>query len=148
RLRYAYFIKCVGVVKDAAGNVVEVRCTYDPATRGGDAPDGRKVKATIHWVSAEHALPIETRLYDSLFTKSNPDDVPEGESFLSVMNPNSLEVVRSFVEPSVKGAAPGAKYQFERIGYFAVDPDSAPDKLVFNRAVGLKDSYTKIAGEK
>lgn len=148
RLRYAYFIKCVGVVKDAAGNVVELRCTYDPATRGGDAPDGRKVKATIHWVSAQHALPVETRLYDPLFIKPNPDDVPEGESFLNMLNPNSLEVARSFVEPSVKNASPGDKFQFERMGYFCVDPDSAPGKLVFNRAVGLKDSYAKIAGEK
>ena len=143
RLRYAYFVKCVGVVKDEAGNVVEVRCTYDPATRGGDAPDGRKVKATIHWVSAQHALPIETRLYDSLFTKPNPDDMPEGQTFLDAMNPNSLEVVQSFIEPSVKNAQPGDKFQFERLGYFAVDPDSTPDKLVFNRAVGLKDSYAK-----
>jgi glutaminyl-tRNA synthetase len=143
RLRYAYFIKCVGVVKDEAGNVVEVRCTYDPATRGGDAPDGRKVKATIHWVSAQHALPIETRLYEPLFTKPNPDDMPEGQTFLDAINPNSLEVVRSFVEPSVKNAQPGDKFQFERMGYFCVDPDSAPDKLVFNRAVGLKDSYAK-----
>jgi len=143
RLRYAYFIKCTSVVKDAAGNVVEVCCTYDPATRGGDSPDGRKVKATIHWVSAEHAIGCEVRLYDHLFAKPAPEDVPEGESFLSALNPNSLEVLQSVIEPSVHGAAPGTAYQFERTGYFVIDPDSAQNKLVFNRAVGLKDSYAK-----
>jgi glutaminyl-tRNA synthetase len=143
RLRYAYFIKCIGVVKDDAGNIIEVRCTYDPATRGGDAPDGRKVKATIHWVSAEHALPCEVRLYEPLFTKPNPDDVEEDGHFLDNLNPNSLEVLQSVVEPSVKAASAGAHYQFERTGYFTVDPDSTPAKLVFNRAVGLKDSYAK-----
>jgi glutaminyl-tRNA synthetase len=144
RLRYAYFIKCVGVVKDAAGKVVEVRCTYDPATRGGDAPDGRKVKATIHWVSAEHAVLAEARLYESLFTKPNPDDVEEDGHFLDNLNPNSLEVISPcYVEPSVRGAQAGATLQFERTGYFCLDPDSRPDKLVFNRAVGLKDSYAK-----
>jgi glutaminyl-tRNA synthetase len=144
RLRYAYFIKCVGVVKDDAGNIVEVRCTYDPATRGGDAPDGRKVKATIHWLSAEHALPCEVRLYESLFTKPNPDDVEEDGHFLDNLNPNSLEVLQSVIEPSAQNTAnAGAHYQFERTGYFVVDPDSTPAKLVFNRAVGLKDSYAK-----
>jgi glutaminyl-tRNA synthetase len=144
RLRYAYFIKCVGVVKDDAGNIVELRCTYDPATRGGDAPDGRKVKATIHWVSAGHALPCEVRLYESLFTKPNPDDVEEDGHFLDNLNPNSLEVLQSVIEPSVKDVAAGAHYQFERTGYFVVDSDSTPAKRVFNRAVGLKDSYAKI----
>jgi glutaminyl-tRNA synthetase len=144
RLRYAYFVKCVGVVKDDAGNIVEVRCTYDPATRGGDAPDGRKVKATIHWVSAEHALPCEVRLYEHLFTKPNPDDVEEDGHFLDNLNPHSLDVLQSVIEPSVKGASAGAQFQFERTGYFVVDPDSTPEKQVFNRAVGLKDSYAKV----
>ncbi len=147
RLRYGYFIKCEGVVKDAAGNVVELRCTYDPATRGGSAPDGRKVKATIHWVSAAHALPIEARLYDHLFTRPDPDDVEEGESFLSYLNPKSLEVVQGFAEPSVAGSPVGKHYQFERLGYFVVDPDSTPERLVFNRAVGLKDAWAKAAGQ-
>ena len=144
RLRYAYFIKCVGVVKDEAGNVVEVRCTYDPATRGGDSPDGRKVKATIHWVAADEALPVEVRHYDHLFNKPNPDQAPEGQSFLDNINPHSLEVLHSVVEPSVKDAAPGSRYQFERNGYFCVDADSTEGKLVFNRIVGLKDSWAKI----
>ncbi|MFC1466048.1 MAG: glutamine--tRNA ligase/YqeY domain fusion protein [Candidatus Brachytrichaceae bacterium NZ_4S206] len=146
RLRYGYFIKCVDVVKDAAGNVVELRCTYDPATRGGSALDGRKVKATIHWVSAAHALPIEARLYDHLFTRPDPDDVEEGESFLDYLNPKSLEVVQGFAEPSVAGSPAGKHYQFERLGYFVVDPDTTPDRLVFNRAVGLKDAWAKVAG--
>jgi glutaminyl-tRNA synthetase len=144
RLRYAYFIKCVGVVKDEAGNVVELRCTYDPATRGGDAPDGRKVKATIHWVSADEALPVEVRHYDHLFNKPNPDQAPEGQTFLDNLNPNSLEVLNSFVEPSLKDAALGSRYQFERNGYFCVDADSVGEKLVFNRIVGLKDTWAKI----
>jgi glutaminyl-tRNA synthetase len=147
RLRYAYFIKCVGVVKDENGNIVELRCTYDPATRGGDAPDGRKVKATIHWVSASHAVEAEVRLYDHLFTKPNPDDVPEGSSIVDVLNPNSLEVLQSYIEPSVAGAPVGKHYQFERMGYFVVDSDSSENKLVFNRAVGLKDSWAKVAGQ-
>ncbi|MFN4292910.1 MAG: glutamine--tRNA ligase/YqeY domain fusion protein [Thermoflexales bacterium] len=147
RLRYGYFIKCEGVVKDAAGNVVELRCTYDPATRGGNAPDGRKVKATIHWVSAAHALPIEARLYDHLFTRPDPDDVEEGESFLSYLNPKSLEVAQGFAEPSVAGSPVGKHYQFERLGYFVVDPDSTPERPVFNRAVGLKDAWAKAAGQ-
>ncbi|WP_169238219.1 glutamine--tRNA ligase/YqeY domain fusion protein [Candidatus Roseilinea sp. NK_OTU-006] len=149
RLRYGYFIKCEGVVKDAAGNVVELRCTYDPATRGGNAPDGRKVKATIHWVSAAHALPIEARLYDHLFTRPDPDNInaEEGENFLSYLNPKSLEVVQGFAEPSVAGSPVGKHYQFERLGYFVVDPDSTPERPVFNRAVGLKDSWAKVAGQ-
>jgi glutaminyl-tRNA synthetase len=142
RLRYAYFIKCVGVVKDAAGQVVELRCTYDPATRGGDAPDGRKVKSTIHWVSTAHALEAEVRLYDRLFLKPDPDDAPAGETFFANLNPNSLEVLSTaYVEPSLKGAAPGSRCQFERNGYFCVDPDSANGKLVFNRTVSLKSDY-------
>jgi glutaminyl-tRNA synthetase len=145
RLRYAYFVKCVGVVKDEAGNVVELRCTYDPATRGGDAPDGRKVKATLHWVSAAHALEAEVRLYDRLFTQADPDKVAEGQDFTASLNPNSLEVLPGCcVEPSLKSAKPGDKFQFERQGYFCVDPDSANGKLVFNRAVSLKDTWAKI----
>ncbi len=144
RLRYAYFIKCTGVVKDDAGNIVELRCTYDPATRGGDAPDGRKVKATIHWVSADKGLPVEVRVYDHLFNKPNPDSAPEGKTFLDNLNPNSLEVINSVIEPSVQGAASGTRYQFERNGYFCIDPDSTGDRMVFNRVVGLKDSWAKI----
>lgn len=142
RLRYAYLLTCTSVVKDAAGNVSEVHATYDPATRGGDAPDGRKVKSTIHWVSAEHALEAEVRLYDRLF--NNPDPEESGD-FIADLNPNSLTVVpRCFVEPSLKSAAPLEKFQFERTGYFCVDLDSTPEKLVFNRTVSLRDSWAKI----
>jgi glutaminyl-tRNA synthetase len=145
RLRWAYFIKCQEVVKDAAGNVVELRCTYDPATRGGNAPDGRKVKATIHWVSASHALDAEVRLYDHLFAKPDPDDVPEGKTYLDNLNPGSLVVLQGCkLEPSLAGAPVGSRYQFERLGYFAVDKDSAPGKPVFNRAVTLRDTWAKI----
>ena len=144
RLRYAYFIKCTEVVKDEAGTVVEVRCTYDPTTRGGDAPDGRKVKATIHWVSAEHAVLAEVRQYDHLINKVNPDSASDSQNFTDYLNPNSLEVLHSYVEPSLKGAASGSRYQFERNGYFCVDPDSTPSHLVFNRTVSLKDTWSKI----
>jgi len=147
RLRYGYFIRCTDVVKDTAGNVVELRCTYDPDTRGGSAPDGRKVKATIHWVSAAHALPVEARLYDHLFTRPDPDDVEEGESFLGALNPKSLEVVEGFAEPSVADSPIGKHYQFERLGYFVTDPDSTPARLVFNRAVTLKDAWARAAGQ-
>jgi glutaminyl-tRNA synthetase len=143
RLRNAYLITCRDVVKDAAGNVVSLKCTYDPATRGGDAPDGRKVKATLHWVSAAHAVDAEVRLYDRLFTVEEPGagDV----DFLSQLNPNSLEVLRNCkVEPALADAPAGARYQFERIGYFAVDPDSTEGRPVFNRTVTLKDSWAKI----
>jgi glutaminyl-tRNA synthetase len=133
-------------VKDAAGNVTEVHCTYDPATRGGDSPDKRKVKATIHWVSAKDAVDAEVRLYDYLFTKPDPEDVPDGQDWKANINPNSLEVLPAAkVEPSVRGAQPGASFQFERTGYFTVDKDSTPDKLVFNRSVSLKDSWAKEA---
>ncbi len=146
RLRYAYFLKCESVVKDASGNVVEVHCTYDPATRGGDAPDGRKVKSTIHWLSAAHAIPAEVRLYDRLFSSPNPEDAEEGESFLDNINPDSLEVLASaMVEPGLAGAAPGRRVQFERQGYFCVDPDSKNGKLVFNRTVSLKSDYHVIS---
>jgi glutaminyl-tRNA synthetase len=144
RLRYGYFIKCERVVKDErTGEVVELRCTYDPATRGGNAPDGRKVKATIHWVSAAQAVPAEVRLYDHLFTKPDPSDVEEGQDYKANLNPSSLVVLKSLVEPGLAGAAVGSRYQFERQGYFCVDPDSAPGALVFNRAVGLRDSYAR-----
>ncbi len=146
RLRYAYFITCVGYVKNAAtGEVVELQCVYDPATRGGDAPDGRKVKATLHWVSARHAVEAEVRLYDHLFLKSDPGDVGEGEDFKSSLNPQSLETLPScLVEPGVKNAAIGSRYQFERQGYFCVDLDSSEERLVFNRTVTLKDTWAKI----
>jgi len=145
RLRYAYFIKCVEAVKDAGGAVVELRCTYDPATRGGDAPDGRKVKATIHWVSATHAVPAEVRLYDRLFLKEDPEDVVEGQDFLASLNPNSLQLLTGcWVEPGLAQVKAGTIYQFERQGYFCVDPDSANGTLAFNRAVSLKDEWAKI----
>jgi glutaminyl-tRNA synthetase len=144
RLRYAYFVRCTNVVKDASGNVTEVHCTYDPATKGGDSPDKRKVKATIHWVSANDAVDAEVRLYDYLFTKPDPEDVPEGQDWRANLNPNSLEVLPAAkVEPSVRGAKAGGSFQFERNGYFAVDPDSTAEKLVFNRSVSLKDSWAK-----
>ena len=147
RLRYAYFITCVGVVKDEkTGEVIELHCTYDPATKGGDAPDGRKVKATLHWLSAAHALEVETRLYDRLFIKENPDEVEAGADFKSNLNPNSLEVLKGcFVEPGLAGAAPGSIYQFERQGYFCGGPvESTAGRLVFNRTVSLRDSWAKI----
>ena len=149
RLRYAYFVTCTGVVKDESGEVVEIRCTYDPATRGGDAPDGRRPKATLHWVSAEHAVEAEVRLYDRLFTKEDPNDVEEGKRFTDYLNPNSLEVLtRCKVEPFLADAAPGSRYQFERQGYFCVDgKDSGPGALVFNRAVPLRDTWAKVQGQ-
>jgi glutaminyl-tRNA synthetase len=145
RLRYGYFIKCTGVVKDAAGNVVELRCTYDPETRGGNAPDGRKVKATIHWVSAAKAVDGEVRLYDTLFTRENPNEEDEGKDWIANLNPNSLETLAGCkLEPSLAGAASGSRYQFERLGYFCVDPDTADGRLVFNRTVALRDTWAKI----
>jgi glutaminyl-tRNA synthetase len=146
RLRYAYLITCVDVVKDKqSGEVVELRCTYDPATRGGDAPDGRKIKATLHWVSADHALLAEVRLYDHLFGKTDPTDVEDGADFKANLNPHSLEILRSCrVEGSLADATSGSRYQFERQGYFCVDPDSSPGKIVFNRTVPLRDTWAKI----
>jgi glutaminyl-tRNA synthetase len=147
RLRYAYFVTCVDVVKDPqTGEAVELRCTYDPATRGGDAPDGRKVKSTLHWVSASHAREAEVRLYDTLFSKANPNETEEGKDFTDHLNPDSLKVLEGcYVEPGLKEASPGSRFQFERLGYFCVDtPDSHPDRLVFNRIVTLKDEWTKI----
>jgi glutaminyl-tRNA synthetase len=145
RLRWAYFIKCVDMVKDAAGNVTELRCTYDPATKGGDAPDGRKVKGTIHWVSANHALDAEVRLYDHLFIKPDPDDVPDGQDYRANLNPKSLEVLTGCkLEPSLASAKVADTFQFERLGYFCVDKDSTANKPVFNRAVTLRDTWAKI----
>jgi glutaminyl-tRNA synthetase len=145
RLRYGYFITCTGLVKDDKGEVIEVHCTYDPATRGGDSPDGRKVKSTLHWVSASHAIDAEVRLYDTLFTKEDPDDVEEGGDFTDNLNPKSLEILSACkLEPSLAGAAPGSRYQFERLGYFCVDPDSSAQKSLFNRTVALRDTFAKI----
>jgi glutaminyl-tRNA synthetase len=146
RLRYAYLIKCTNAVKNAQGDVVEIHCTYDPATRGGDAPDGRKVKSTIHWVSAEHAVKSEIRLYEQLFTVENPD---VGEDIDNIINPKSLEVLEQcLVEPSLRDSKPGDKFQFERTGYFCVDPDSVQGNPVFNRTLTLKDSWAKIEQRK
>jgi glutaminyl-tRNA synthetase len=145
RLRYGYFITCNEVMKDEEGGIVELRCTYDPETRGGDAPDGRKVKGTIHWVSAAHALSCEVRLYDRLFSAADPDDVGEDEDFTASLNPDSLVVLSdSRIEPSVAADPEDARYQFERQGYFVRDPDSAPDRLVFNRTVTLRDTWAKV----
>ena len=151
RLRYGYFITCVDVVKDPeTGEVIEIHCTYDPETRGGNAPDGRKVKATLHWLSAEHAIPVEVRLYDRLFNTSNPEDVEPGKDFKSNINPNSLEILHgSYVENSLAKATPGTTYQFERQGYFCVDPLASQDgKLVFNRTIALRDSWAKFEESK
>ena len=142
RLRYAYLVTCTGVVKDERGQIVEVRCTYDPATRGGDAPDGRRVRGTIHWVSAPHSVEVEVRLYDHLFTKPRPD---EDDDWKACINPSSLERIRGArVEPSLGDAAVSSRYQFERTGYFSVDPDSSPGRPVFNRTVSLRDSWAKV----
>jgi glutaminyl-tRNA synthetase len=143
RLRYGYIIQCESVVKDpATGEVIEVHCKYDPETRSGQAT--RKVKSTIHWVSAAHAVDVEARLYEKLFTAEDPSDVPEGQDWTVHLNPNSLEVVTGKAEPFVAGAAPGARYQFERIGYFCADIASTPERLVFNRTVGLRDTWAAM----
>lgn len=145
RLRYGYFVTCNDVIKDADGNITELRCTYDPDTRGGYAPDGRRVKGTLHWVSAAHALDAEVRLYDYLFDKENPYDAPEGQDFMANLNPNSLEVLTGCkLEPSLEEANPGDRFQFERLGYFVVDRDSTSDQLVFNRTVTLRDTWAKM----
>ena len=145
RLRCAYFVTCNEVVKDAAGNLVELRCTYDPATKGGDAPDGRRVKATLHWVSAAHARPIEVRLYDRLFSVPDPENVVEGKTFLDHLNPASLEVLpAAYAEPLLAAATAGNRVQFERLGYFCADPDSRPGAPVFNRTVGLRDTWARL----
>ena len=145
RLRYGYFVTCTGVVKDDSGAITEIRCTYDPATRGGDSPDGRKVKSTIHWVSAAHAANATVRVYDTLFTVENPSDVPEGATFTANLNPKSLETIEGAkLEPSLAGSLPGSRYQFERLGYFCADKDSTPEHLVFNRTVALRDEWAKL----
>lgn len=141
RLRYAYFVRCEEVIHDAAGNVTELRCTYDPLSRGGNSPDGRKVKSTIHWVSAQHAVTAEVRLFDRLFRTIDPNDVAEGGSWKDNLNPDSLQVVTAYLEPELGKAQLGDKYQFERLGYFALDPDTTADKLVFNRTATLKDTW-------
>lgn len=145
RLRYAYFITCTDVVKDTKGDIVELRCTYDPATRGGDSPDGRKVRATLHWVSAKHAVDVDVRFYEHLFAKENPTETEGNQQWLDNLNPNSLSVLSECkLEPSLAEARPGMHYQFERKGYFCVDVDSKPEKLVFNRTVTLRDTWAKI----
>jgi len=147
RLKHAYYVTCVDVVKDEqTGKVIELHCTYDPETRGGWSEDGRKVRGTLHWVSAPHALEAQVRLYDQLFVKEDPDDVEEGSDFTANLNPNSLEVLTSCrVEPSLSDAALGSRYQFLRLGYFSVDPDSSDGTLVFNRTASLRDTWAKIA---
>lgn len=147
RLRYAYFIMCQQVIHDSNGEITEIHCTYDPGTRGGDPSDGRKVKATLHWVSAQDAITAEVRLYDRLFIKPDPEDVNEGEDFIINMNPDSLKTVKGFLEPSLAEAKPLQHFQFERIGYFNVDPDTTPGNLVFNRTVTLKDDWAKISSK-
>jgi glutaminyl-tRNA synthetase len=145
RLRYGYFITANSVVKNDKGEVIEVHCTYDPATRGGNAPDGRKVKSTIHWVSAAHAIDAEVRMYDKLFTKEDPNQVEQGQDFTANLNPNSLEVVpHAKLEPSLANASVESHYQFERLGYFCVDPDSKPGRPVFNLTAALKDTWAKV----
>jgi glutaminyl-tRNA synthetase len=145
RLRNAYFVTALSVVKAADGSIVEVHCTYDPASRGGNSPDGRKVKSTIHWVSTTHAISAEIRLYDKLFAKPDPYDLAEGQDVLDNLNPNSLEIViRAKLEPSLANARLEDRFQFERVGYFCLDPDSKPGNLIFNRTLPLKDSWAKI----
>ena len=147
RLRYAYYVTCKDVIKDADGNIVELRCTYDPESKGGSTPDGRKIKGTIHWVSVPHAVPAEVRLYEHLFTSPTPGNTPEGVEFTDLLNPGSMRVVTAQVEPALADFPAGARVQFERLGYFCVDPDSKPGTPVFNRTVTLKDSWAKIEGK-
>jgi glutaminyl-tRNA synthetase len=145
RLRGACLVTCREVIKDAAGNVVELRCEWDPASKGGNAPDGRKVKGTLHWVSATYSVKAEVRLYDTLFSREDPMDVPEGQDWKALLNPGSLEILtEARLEPSLNDARPGERFQFERTGYFSMDVDSLPGLPVFNRTVGLKDSWSKI----
>jgi len=144
RLRYAYFIRCREVVKDAEGQVIELRCSYDPLTKGGNAPDGRKVKATMHWLPAQHSLPAEIRIYNQLFARPNPD----AANFAADLNPQSLEILADArIEPEIAAAASGEVLQFERQGYFVRDPNSTGDRLVFNRTIGLRDSFAKELGK-
>ncbi len=145
RLRSAYIIKCESIVKDAqTGEISEIHCTYDPETRSGMPMSNRKVKGTLHWVSVNHAMEAEIRLYDRLFIKENPDDAEEGKDYKDYLNPNSLKICKGYLEPSVKNALTGDKYQFERLGYFTVDKDSSANQLIFNRTVTLKDSWAKM----
>ncbi len=149
RLRYAYFITCTDVIKNEAGEVVELRCTYDPATHGGDSPDGRKVKATLHWVSAAHAIQAEVRLYDRLFNTEDPDRDGDGKSFLDRLNPDSLKTLYPcYLEPALADSKPEQTCQFERLGYFCADPDSTPERPVFNRTVGLRDAWARMQKKK
>ena len=147
RLRYAYFMKCNDVIKDKNGDILELRCTYDPESKGGKSPDGRKVKGTIHWVSVQHAIEAEIRLYDRLFLQEDPTEVQEGQTFTDNLNPDSLKVVKGFTEPWARSAKPFDKFQFERLGYFCVDPDSDSNRLIFNRTVTLRDSWAKISSK-
>jgi glutaminyl-tRNA synthetase len=146
RLKHAYYITCNKVIKDEkTGEIVELRCEYDPESRGGDSPDGRRVKGTLHWVSAAHGTPVEVRLYDHLFNKENPEEEEEGKTFLDNLNPDSLEVLTGcLLEPGLENMGPGTRVQFMRHGYFCVDPDSKPGNLVFNRTVSLRDTWAKI----
>ena len=149
RLRYAYLVTCTGLTKDENGNITEIRCTYDPDTRGGNAPDGRRVKGTIHWVSSAHSFPVEVRLYDRLFNKENPMDTEDGEDFTASLNPESLTVTDNcMVEEHMRSNEPGYICQFERMGYFIIDPDSTPEKMIFNRTITLRDSWAKLKGNK
>jgi glutaminyl-tRNA synthetase len=145
RLRGTYYLTCQRAVKNAAGEIVELRCTCDPATRDGNSPDGRKPKATIHWVSAAHAITAEARLYDRLFTNMTPGDEADGGDSRTSLNPRSLEVLACTVEPTLAAARPGDRFQFERLGYFCVDPDSTPERPVFNRTVTLKDTWARVS---
>ena len=144
RLRYSYLIKCEEVIKDEAGEITELRCTYDPMSGNGSSSDGRRVKGVIHWVSAPHAIEAEIRLFDTLFTKEDPNDVEEGKTFMDYLNPNSMVITKGYLEPSLAGAQPGKTFQFERVGYFCPDTDTTPEHPVFNRTVTLKDSWAKI----
>ncbi len=148
RLRYAYFIRCKEVVKNEKGEVIELRCTYDPESKGGQSPDGRKVKGTLHWVSAAHAFEAEVRLYDRLFVSEDPYGYENGGDFRSNINPGSLKIVNGFIEPYIKGTKIGASMQFERLGYFCIDPDSNEGRLVVNRTVTLRDTWAKITDKK
>lgn len=148
RLRYAYFIQCNEVIKNPDGDITELRCTYDPESKGGKSPDGRKVKGTIHWVSVQHAVEAEIRLYDRLFVNEDPSDTGDGQTFIDNLNPDSLRIVKGYTEPYAHHAKPLEKFQFERLGYFCVDPDSVTDRLVFNRTVTLRDSWAKISSRK
>ena len=145
RLKYAYFIKCETVIKDEeTGKISEIHCTYDPETKGGESPDGRKVQGTIHWLSADNALEVEVRIYDRMYTKENPMETEEGKEFIDYINPNSISILRSYVEPFLRDKKPGSRFQFERNGYFVIDiVDSTKENLVFNRIIALRDTWTK-----